>query len=188
MESLYEATQSTNSASTLNLDSHLTNLCPICLTTCTGADTAYVDGCFHAYCFTCIQQWYRVDTQCPLCRRTMVTLIYDVQGSLYKRYSVRNVHSDPRPVRCSPYGKGPEFTDEMGRRKRRSVYAFRLEPCQSEYASNTSHDPQKTRWLNLKRHPFPDRVKQWITRELDIILNNENDIVVLEYIMAHLQR
>uniref|UniRef100_A0A8B9Z9C6 RING-type E3 ubiquitin transferase n=1 Tax=Buteo japonicus TaxID=224669 RepID=A0A8B9Z9C6_9AVES len=40
--------------------------CIICLGEINS--TAYVDGCFHAFCFDCIRQWAAGRPACPLCR------------------------------------------------------------------------------------------------------------------------
>ncbi|KAJ1985431.1 hypothetical protein H4R33_004062 [Dimargaris cristalligena] len=56
--------------------------CAICLDTV--HDLAYVDHCFHPYCFPCITAWCSVDTRCPLCQGRITALIYDIQGQFHR--------------------------------------------------------------------------------------------------------
>ena len=60
--------------------------CPICL--CPLESPAFMDKCFHVFCFTCILQWTTViPGQCPLCKQTSTSLIYNVRSEQeYQRY------------------------------------------------------------------------------------------------------
>ncbi|KAF2069956.1 hypothetical protein CYY_008720 [Polysphondylium violaceum] len=60
-------------------------LCPICLEN--FDNIAFLDICFHQFCFVCILQWSEVNFKCPLCKSDFHSLIYDVKSNTdYKRY------------------------------------------------------------------------------------------------------
>uniref|UniRef100_A0A8C0AN43 RING-type E3 ubiquitin transferase n=1 Tax=Buteo japonicus TaxID=224669 RepID=A0A8C0AN43_9AVES len=52
--------------------------CIICLGEINN--TAYVDGCFHTFCFDCIQQWAARRPACPLCRSRFGRILHMVRG------------------------------------------------------------------------------------------------------------
>ncbi|XP_009460517.1 PREDICTED: E3 ubiquitin-protein ligase Topors-like [Nipponia nippon] len=52
--------------------------CPICLDDVD--DAAYIDICFHAFCFDCIQRWVASRAVCPLCRRPFNHILHMVRA------------------------------------------------------------------------------------------------------------
>ncbi|XP_056179664.1 E3 ubiquitin-protein ligase Topors-like [Falco biarmicus] len=61
--------------------------CPICLDS--TDNTAYLDTCFHAFCFDCIQQWAAMRAPCPLCRRPFSCILHTVRADDdYQEYVV----------------------------------------------------------------------------------------------------
>ena len=53
--------------------------CPICLED--YEDKAFIDACFHAFCFGCIVKAVEVTTgRCPMCKATFDTVIHNVRA------------------------------------------------------------------------------------------------------------
>ena len=63
------------------------NPCSICLGQMD--DAAYVDGCFHAFCFGCIRRWAATRAACPLCRQPFDRVLHTVRADDdYQEYVV----------------------------------------------------------------------------------------------------
>ncbi|CAL9076013.1 unnamed protein product [Musa textilis] len=70
--------------------------CPICLEPID--QEAYLDRCFHAFCYRCISQWIRyVDSKniqsmtsikCPLCKIENFSIVHDFNGKSFRRHYV----------------------------------------------------------------------------------------------------
>ncbi|XP_050769558.1 E3 ubiquitin-protein ligase Topors-like [Gymnogyps californianus] len=61
--------------------------CPICLDNMDNA--AYIDVCFHAFCFDCIRQWAAMRAACPLCRWPFNRILHTVRAdNNYQEYMV----------------------------------------------------------------------------------------------------
>ncbi|XP_003388691.2 PREDICTED: E3 ubiquitin-protein ligase Topors-like [Amphimedon queenslandica] len=61
--------------------------CPICLED--YDNKAFVNVCFHAFCYVCIVQWSEVSNKCPMCKVSFKSLIYDVKTeSNYKTHII----------------------------------------------------------------------------------------------------
>ncbi|KAK4815440.1 hypothetical protein QYF61_002829 [Mycteria americana] len=108
-------------------------VCTICLDNVDNA--AYVDVCFHAFCFDCIPQWAASRAACPLCRRPFDHILhtgmadddyqeYVVSSSACRQRSTagqrvrsrspqRHYHLRPRPTTNEPAAgrRGPAGTD-----------------------------------------------------------------------------
>lgn len=54
------------------------NPCSICLGEISNA--ARTDGCFHTFCFDCIQQWAATKAVCPLCRQPFNHVLHTVRA------------------------------------------------------------------------------------------------------------
>ncbi|NXL54064.1 TOPRS ligase, partial [Podilymbus podiceps] len=50
--------------------------CPVCCDA--QEDVAYLTPCLHQFCLGCIVRWAKTTPSCPLCRRTVNTIIYSV--------------------------------------------------------------------------------------------------------------
>ncbi|KAJ1927085.1 hypothetical protein IWQ60_003238 [Tieghemiomyces parasiticus] len=142
---------------------------------------AFIDGCFHAFCLPCISQWCEHDPRCPLCKRPVRTVVYDVEGSYHRTWTVTTSRQAgltdgtgrPRPSRPLgattsrryryAFGQPTGFTEAQALRKRQAVYGH-------------------------SRQVDPDRIRRWVAREVRVILGDENPLVVYEYVMALLHR
>lgn len=62
--------------------------CPICLED--YQDKAFIDACFHAFCFECIVKAVEMTTgRCPMCKTSFDTVIHNVRAiDDYDRVSV----------------------------------------------------------------------------------------------------
>lgn len=61
--------------------------CSICLGEIDNA--AYVEGCFHTFCFGCIRRWAASRAACPLCRQPFHRVLHAVRADDdYQEYTV----------------------------------------------------------------------------------------------------
>jgi len=62
-----------------------TNNCVICLKSYT--EKSMIAQCKHCFCLSCIQRWIQVRPTCPLCKATILTLLfdYDEKTNSYKK-------------------------------------------------------------------------------------------------------
>ncbi|XP_074935936.1 uncharacterized protein LOC142050742 isoform X1 [Phalacrocorax aristotelis] len=51
--------------------------CPICLGSC--EEPGFVMPCFHRFCYPCILRWAEIKPECPLCKRTVTSVLHSVQ-------------------------------------------------------------------------------------------------------------
>ncbi|XP_066844537.1 E3 ubiquitin-protein ligase Topors-like [Anser cygnoides] len=56
----------------------LDSRCPICLDS--WDDASYVLPCLHQFCFRCIQRWAESKPECPLCKRTVTSIVHSVRA------------------------------------------------------------------------------------------------------------
>ncbi|XP_015119952.1 E3 ubiquitin-protein ligase Topors [Diachasma alloeum] len=61
--------------------------CSICLGHL--VNTSFTDSCLHQFCFTCLLQWSKIKTECPLCKQTFKSIIHNVRSEEdYDQYHV----------------------------------------------------------------------------------------------------
>ncbi|CAO2170873.1 unnamed protein product, partial [Urochloa humidicola] len=70
--------------------------CPICLEA--FKDEAYLDTCFHSFCYKCICQWVRIvaskhekslsSVRCPLCNTKNLSIIHAFDGESFERWYI----------------------------------------------------------------------------------------------------
>jgi len=61
--------------------------CSICLGKL--INTSFTDSCLHQFCFTCLLQWSKIKTECPLCKQTFKSIIHNVRSEEdYDQYHV----------------------------------------------------------------------------------------------------
>ena len=79
-----------NSERNSNLASPPPN-CSICLGKL--INTSFTDSCLHQFCFTCLLQWSKIKTECPLCKQTFKSIIHNVRSEEdYDQYNVQITH------------------------------------------------------------------------------------------------
>ncbi|XP_012228103.1 E3 ubiquitin-protein ligase Topors [Linepithema humile] len=61
--------------------------CSICLGKL--VNTSFTDSCLHQFCFTCLLQWSKIKTECPLCKQKFKSIINNVRSEEdYDQYHV----------------------------------------------------------------------------------------------------
>ncbi|XP_028910713.1 E3 ubiquitin-protein ligase Topors [Ornithorhynchus anatinus] len=67
--------------------------CPICLD---GFENmAYLDLCFHRFCFRCVQEWSKNKAECPLCKQPFHSIFHSVRAEDdFKEYVLRPTQND----------------------------------------------------------------------------------------------
>ncbi|XP_011499709.1 PREDICTED: E3 ubiquitin-protein ligase Topors-like [Ceratosolen solmsi marchali] len=62
--------------------------CSICLGKL--INKSFTDSCLHQFCFTCLLQWSKIKTECPLCKQTFKSIIHNVRSEEdYDQYHVQ---------------------------------------------------------------------------------------------------
>uniref|UniRef100_A0A8D0FVF7 RING-type E3 ubiquitin transferase n=1 Tax=Strix occidentalis caurina TaxID=311401 RepID=A0A8D0FVF7_STROC len=59
--------------------------CPICGETQDGV--TYATPCLHQFCLGCIVRWAKMKQSCPLCRQTVITIIYSVRNKAFTSFT-----------------------------------------------------------------------------------------------------
>lgn len=70
-----------------------TIVAPYCVI-CAGpvGPLALTNTCLHQFCFECIAQWTTITPECPLCKCSYQTVIYDVRSvDEYKELQIPNI-------------------------------------------------------------------------------------------------
>ncbi|XP_038625832.1 E3 ubiquitin-protein ligase Topors [Tachyglossus aculeatus] len=67
--------------------------CPICLD---GFENmAYLDLCFHRFCFRCVQEWSKNKAECPLCKQPFHSIFHSVRAEDdFKEYVLQPTQND----------------------------------------------------------------------------------------------
>lgn len=61
--------------------------CSICLGKL--INKSFTDSCLHQFCFSCLLQWSKIKTECPLCKQTFKSIIHNVRSEEdYDQYHV----------------------------------------------------------------------------------------------------
>ena len=156
--------------------------CAVCLDVI--QEVAFLDPCFHSFCFVCIYQWFQFNPSCPLCKEPIGSFIYDIRTTTeFKVMPILRPPTGPPRERVNRWGHsatdspaGPSdlfpFTSAHERRKR--VYQRDIAPIPLPgYRHRGSVSPQFMTELDWCR-----RAKPWVERELQCIAE-EMDVSVL---------
>lgn len=117
-------------------------ICPICLDPVSGE--AFLDQCFHKFCYHCILQWSEMvlasslaksgnpkrvsSLECPLCKTQYISIIHDfITGTRYQRHFL--LSSD-----------GSQFRLSESHKRRQAVYL----DSKSEEAANIKNETEDT--------------------------------------------
>ncbi|XP_008790986.1 uncharacterized protein LOC103708012 [Phoenix dactylifera] len=143
--------------------------CPICLEPV--KDEAYLDQCFHAFCYQCIAQWLRLvankhsqpisSIRCPLCKTENFSIVHCFDGESFQRHYVNQDH---RKSHLS------------------NVHEFRRQFYKREAGiANNIFDVQQY-W---KRHKYRQKniwLQNWLRREIQTLTQEENVDIILHHI------
>lgn len=154
----------------------LSGVCPICLQPVDGE--AYLDPCFHRFCFSCILQWSEMGVRrgapplCPVCKGPFFTIIHDFRGTQFKKYdvlggtsSVRFQLSGKHVLRRAVYEKGGEASEGENPFRGKAFAGVK------GYRGGTSE-----RWLRC-----------WVRRELQALLEEEDVEMVALHIVGSVE-
>ncbi|KAG8037766.1 hypothetical protein G9C98_005977 [Cotesia typhae] len=189
--------------------------CSICLGKL--INTSFTDSCLHQFCFTCLLQWSRIKTECPLCKQTFKSIIHNVRSEEdYDQYHVpRETHITTQALAfssalsnasISAYQRFAYRTTMTPSRRYGRLYAG-LQANSSHHTRqeappvSVSHPPpvsaqERRQRRNIYRTGewrYPQEINRlipWINRDLQTIFNPEQTPIayVLDRITSLLQR
>ncbi|KAG9457967.1 hypothetical protein H6P81_002475 [Aristolochia fimbriata] len=162
--------QSTSSSSSSSSTGLALNPCPICLDSI--KQEAYLDRCFHKFCYTCICQWVNLASSkdfcsrayvvCPLCKRENFSIIHDCEGESFQQHYVN-------------HEKG--FLLNKGHKVR--LYCYSTEPD----VMYQKYSVQK--YWKSRRYLQPNRwFQSWLRRELQALLQVKDVDVIVHHILG----
>lgn len=163
--------------------------CPICLETVTGE--AFLDQCFHRFCYHCILQWSEMvlaaslaktgnskrrvaDLECPLCKTHYTSIVHDlVSGSKFQRDFL-----------LAP--DGSQFRLLETHRRRLAVYAaHKADGAMKNLNPGVPSVPQgvKTRTVSgvVKANKW---LPCWVRRELEALMQDEDVAMVTHHVVG----
>ncbi|CAM6100118.1 unnamed protein product [Calypogeia fissa] len=142
--------------------------CPICLEPMSGE--AFLDQCFHRFCFHCILQWSEMliakpqstssrlqCLKCPLCKTHYTSIIHDLSGAKFQRHYILT-------------SEGNRYQRLDGHIQRQAVYASEVE---QKLARFTNVVPKPNRWLSI-----------WVKRELQALMQEEDVETVMQHVVG----
>lgn len=135
--------------------------CPVCLDS--FQNKAFVDPCFHSFCFLCILQWMEITPLCPLCKTSIVAILHNLKS--IQNYDILHFNEE---------NDGFCLTKEQ--EKRKLVYSLKLES-----------EPLHVRHENPLTPHRLEKIKLWINRELQAILKEEDVSLVSSFIFSLIQ-
>ncbi|KAJ7335400.1 hypothetical protein JRQ81_013341 [Phrynocephalus forsythii] len=95
--------------------------CPICLDR--FENMAYLDHCWHRFCFRCVQEWSKNKAECPLCKQPFHSIVHSMRSENdFKVYTVRPSEIDSF---ANPDGRRFRYRTTLTRERRASGYPRR---------------------------------------------------------------
>ncbi|XP_015270023.1 PREDICTED: E3 ubiquitin-protein ligase Topors [Gekko japonicus] len=95
--------------------------CPICLDR--FENVAYLNRCYHRFCFRCVQEWSKNKAECPLCKQPFHSIIHSMRSDDdFKEYIVRPSENGSF---ASPNGRRFRYRTTLTRERRTSVFPRR---------------------------------------------------------------
>nr|XP_056704939.1 E3 ubiquitin-protein ligase Topors [Euleptes europaea] len=95
--------------------------CPICLDN--FENVAYLNRCYHRFCFRCVQEWSKNKAECPLCKQPFHSIIHSMRSDDdFKEYIVRPSGNGSFG---NPDGRRFRYRTTLTRERRTSVFPRR---------------------------------------------------------------
>ncbi|XP_054843638.1 E3 ubiquitin-protein ligase Topors [Eublepharis macularius] len=95
--------------------------CPICLDK--FENVAYLNRCYHRFCFRCVQEWSKNKAECPLCKQPFHSIIHSMRSDDdFKEYIVRPSENGSFG---NPDGRRFRYRTTLTRERRTSVFPRR---------------------------------------------------------------
>jgi len=144
---------------------------------------AVIEGCWHKFCFVCILQWSQITSFCPLCKKSFSRLLYDVTPDLqYRTFDIGSLKSGSRK------GVEPEISLEKfpsdAHRQRQSVYNLKQRVLPLPTSKTHPTVPLSPASLTEK---WDRKLKPWLTRELQALLEDSDVDLLIRWCHALLQ-
>ncbi|KAK9161247.1 hypothetical protein Syun_007588 [Stephania yunnanensis] len=146
--------------------------CPICLGP--FRDDAYLDRCFHKFCYSCIVSWSKfvanqhsqrqLSLKCPLCKTDNFSVVYGCNGDSFERYylnqesSEKNFFSRDHKYRLRCYYREPGAIYEKFNIQQYWRFSRYLQP---------------NKWLHL-----------WLRREIQALIQEEDVEIIVHHILG----
>lgn len=130
-----------------------------------------VHGCYHVFCRRCILAWCRIVPACPLCKRAVTHLVCDIRSD--RAFS-------KVPLAELVDGATHTFAGASGHRWRRHVHRMSLQPLAAAADSGCS--------VPLTLPAVQQRAREWLRRELQAVLWEEDVALVEEFLWQHIAR
>ncbi|XP_063151060.1 E3 ubiquitin-protein ligase Topors [Candoia aspera] len=91
--------------------------CPICLDK--FENVAYLDRCWHRFCFRCVLEWSKNKAECPLCKQPFHSIVHSMRSEDdFKVYTVRPSEAESF---ANPNGRRFRYRTTLTRERRASV-------------------------------------------------------------------
>ncbi|XP_053151806.1 E3 ubiquitin-protein ligase Topors isoform X2 [Hemicordylus capensis] len=104
-----------------SVDASPDSKCPICLDK--FENVAYLDSCWHRFCFRCVQEWSKNKAECPLCKQPFQSILHSMRSEdHYEIYIVRPSEAD---AFANPHGRRFRYRTTLTRERRTSIYPRR---------------------------------------------------------------
>ncbi|CAG8506191.1 11285_t:CDS:1 [Acaulospora colombiana] len=174
-------------------DDTFTSNCPICLQN--FQDRSYLNSCFHSFCVSCIRQWLNVTPTCPLCKSKVGFIIHNVdeaKGTFLKDYIVGNTEENEMYIKKSKLRKWiMEVSNnaKLDSKKHSSQSSMSLKTAKERvkiYSDNllAKNIPQRLKPFVHFHNKDYDRLRPFLSRDLNAILNDSYDQVIEEYVQS----
>ncbi|GMH13171.1 hypothetical protein Nepgr_015012 [Nepenthes gracilis] len=148
------------------------NPCPICLSPV--SQDAYLDRCFHKYCYSCIVRWMKViasrpsrqaySLKCPLCKTENFSVIYGYDGSTFQRQYVNQ-----GTVNSTFYSE---------------AHKYRLQ-CYYTDAGILNDTFNVTRYWKSGKYLQPNKwLQHWLKRDLQALTQEEDVDIIMHHILG----
>uniref|UniRef100_A0A8D0KMN2 E3 ubiquitin-protein ligase Topors n=1 Tax=Salvator merianae TaxID=96440 RepID=A0A8D0KMN2_SALMN len=92
--------------------------CPICLDS--FENVAFLDHCWHKFCFCCIQEWSKNKAECPLCKQPFYSIVHTMRSE--NDFKVYTVKPSDTAYSANPERRRFRYRTTMTRERRTSVY------------------------------------------------------------------
>ncbi|KAF6256032.1 hypothetical protein COO60DRAFT_152412 [Scenedesmus sp. NREL 46B-D3] len=165
--------------------------CPICLNHIELQNEAYLNPCFHRFCFTCIQQWtdaqklhppaspFRLESNngsmalaCPMCKRPYTHIVYDCVGRSYRMLATSG-HT----------GGDADVALTAQQRRRRALYITQQQASSCDGQEQVAQPSRR----GQPRAPNSPQITEWVTRELQALLLEDDVDVIVQHVLGVLQ-
>mmetsp|Transcript_21591 Transcript_21591/g.60002 ORF Transcript_21591/g.60002 Transcript_21591/m.60002 type:complete len:336 (-) Transcript_21591:176-1183(-) len=162
-------------------------LCPICHSTIVLAEEAFLERCYHRFCFHCILQWTETQAAhppgsgdgftCPLCKGPYKYILHDVHDHSFRQHFVPG-HKRPQLLH-----QDGSFTLTTAQRRRRGLYfcPSSRPPIAAERQLTAAAGTR------LASSALRGQVELWLRRELQALLLQEDVSLVLLHAMGSVE-